>query len=75
VSTTSFSPYIGANVGFANYESSFVESDGLIYGGQAGFVVGATENIDIDLGYRYSLSETEELDHIGSFIFAVNYLY
>jgi opacity protein-like surface antigen len=75
VSTTAFSPYIGANIGYANYESSFVESDGMIYGGQAGFVIGATENIDLDFGYRYSLSDTEELDHIGSFIFAVNYLY
>jgi len=73
--TTTFAPYIGLNVGYANYESTFVESDGLIYGAQAGFVVSATENIDLDLGYRYSLSDTEELDHIGSFIFAVNYLY
>lgn len=75
VSTAPLSPYIGANVGYANYESSYVEASGLIYGGQAGLIVGATENFDLDFGYRYSLSGTEELDHIGSFIFAVNYIY
>lgn len=75
VSSTAFSPYIGANVGYANYESSYVDASGIIYGGQAGFVVGATENIDLDFGYRYSLSETEELDHVGSFVFAINYVY
>jgi len=75
LSETTFSPYIGANVGYANYESTFVDASGILYGGQAGFVVGATENIDLDFAYRYSLSETEELDHVGSFVFAVNYIY
>lgn len=75
LSETPLSPYIGANVGYANYESSFVDASGIIYGGQAGFIVGATENIDLDFAYRYSLSQTDELDHIGSFVFAVNYIY
>lgn len=75
LSDIAFSPYIGGNVGYANYESSYVDASGIIYGGQAGFVVGATENIDLDFAYRYSLSETDELDHVGSFVFAVNYIY
>jgi opacity protein-like surface antigen len=75
VSTTPLSPYVGANIGYANYESSFVDASGMTYGGQAGLVIGATENVDLDFGYRYSLSKTDEFDHIGSFIFAINYVY
>jgi hypothetical protein len=70
---STFKPYIGANIGYANYESSYVEDSGFIYGGQAGFVINTMGIVDLDFSYRYSLSNTDELDHIGSFIFAMNY--
>ena len=70
-----FRPYIGANIGYASYESTFVEDSGLLYGGQAGIVVNIAEVIDLDLGYRYSLSDAEALDHIGSVLFGVNYIF
>jgi len=72
---TSVRPYVGINLGYANYESSFIDSSGFLYGGQAGVVVGITPQIDLDISYRYSLSEMDEMDHIGSVMFGINYLF
>lgn len=74
-SESMFRPYIGANVGYANYESSFVEDSGMLYGAQAGFVVNVAETVDLDFAYRYSLSSGDALDHVGGFVFAMNYLF
>ena len=68
-------PFIGANVGYANYESTFLDDSGFIYGGQAGVVIGITPQIDLDISYRYSLSEIGIMDHASSFTFGVNYLF
>lgn len=72
---TTFSPYFGANVGYANYESSFVDESDMIYGGQAGLVIDVMESVDLDFAYRYSWSNGDALDHVGGFIFSVNYIY
>lgn len=68
-------PYIGGNIGYANYESSFVEDSGMLYGAQGGIVVEAGEMINLDLGYRYQLSDTDALDHIGSIVFGISYIF
>ncbi len=72
---SSFRPFIGLNVGYANYESTLIEDDGFLYGGQAGFVLNVAETVDLDLGYRYSLSNADALDHTTSIVFGLNYLY
>ena len=77
----SFKPYIGVNIGYMNYESDrtlhmfSIDESGMLYGAQAGFVLGVTESIDLDLLYRYSLTDAKNTDHIGSFVFGINYLY
>ncbi len=68
-------PYIGLNVGYASYESTFVEDSGFLYGAQAGIVLGIAEMVNLDLGYRYSLSDADALDHIGSAVFGINYIF
>jgi hypothetical protein len=68
-------PYIGVNIGYANYESSYVEDSGFLYGAQAGIVLEAGDMINLDLGYRYTLSDLDALDHIGSIVFCVHYLF
>ncbi len=79
---SSVEPYIGANVGYVNYESeNNIDMSGFIYGLQAGVVFKVTENVEADLMYRYSLSNATqddrnaELDHIGSIVFGINYVY
>ena len=70
-----FRPFIGVNVGYINYESTLIDEDGFVYGAQAGFAVNVAESIDLDLSYRYSLSDCDPVDHMGSIVFGVNYLY
>jgi len=72
---SAFRPFIGLNVGYANYESSYVEDSGILYGAQAGIVLEVAEMINMDLGYRYSLSDIDTLDHIGSVVFGVHYIF
>jgi len=68
-------PYIGANIGYANYESTFVEESGLTYGGQAGIIIKSGDTLDIDLAYKYSLGQVEALNSIGSVTLGLNYIY
>ena len=68
-------PYIGANVGYANYESTFVDESGFLYGGQIGMAMRAGESVDIDLTYRYSLGGFDELNSVSSITLGINYLY
>jgi len=68
-------PFIGGNIGYAHYESTLVDANGLLYGAQAGVVVGVDENIDLDLSYRYSLMQVDAVNNTGSIVFGFNYLY
>ena len=68
-------PFVGANVGYAHYESTLVDANGLLYGGQAGVVVGVSANIDLDLSYRYSLMQVNAVNNTGSIVFGFNYVY
>ncbi len=75
-------PFIGGNMGYVNYESdNNIDMSGFIYGAQAGMVISITDTIDLDLMYRYSLSNATQddrdaaLDHIGSIVFGINYVY
>jgi len=77
-----FQPYLGINVGYMNYESTNnIDMSGFVYGGQVGVLFSVTEKIDIDLMYRYSLSNATQddrdasLDHVGSIVFGINYVY
>lgn len=68
-------PYLGANIGYGRYESTFVDESGVVYGGQAGVVIRSGESLDIDLSYRYSLGQVTALNGISSVTVGVNYLY
>lgn len=71
-------PFIGANMGYINYESTNnIDMSGFIYGIQAGVVLSITEHVDIDVQYRYSLgsNSSDALDSIGSAVIGINYLY
>ncbi len=77
-----FKPFLGANVGYLNYESTNdIDMSGLVYGAQTGVVFSITDSIDMDLLYRYSLSNATQddhdagLDHIGGVVFGLNYIY
>ena len=80
--SSAIKPYIGINAGYINYESTNdIDMSGFVYGAEAGIVFSAADNVDLDLMYRYSLSNATQddrdasLDHVGSIVFAVNYLF
>jgi hypothetical protein len=72
-----FKPYLGGHIGWMKYVDSAVgvEDSGYVYGGQVGVVLNVLQEVDFDFGYRYSISNLDKVDDIGSFLFAVNYLY
>jgi len=76
---TNIKPYLGLNIGYLAYESTFIDEGDFVYGGQAGLVVNM-DNIDLDLSYRYSLyygsnEDTSTVDEMGSIMFGINYLF
>lgn len=74
-SDSAIRPFVGANVGWFNYESTQVDVSDFLYGGQAGVVYGVSDSIDLDLSYRYSLSASDQVNDMSSIIFGLNYLY
>ncbi len=71
-----FKPYLGAHLGWLRYSDDISLSDnGLAYGGQMGLALNVLNQVDFDLGYRYSIVDTQKVSDIGSFVFSVNYLY
>jgi len=68
-----FIPYIGAHGGYASYESDFIQGDGYVYGGQVGVIVDLMPELSIDVNYRYSLGDADELNSYGTFVIALDY--
>lgn len=74
-SESTIRPFVGANVGWFNYESTLVDVSDFLYGGQAGVVVGVSDSIDLDLSYRYSLSASDQVNDMSNIVFGLNYIY
>jgi len=68
-------PFLGINVGYMNYQTTDIDESSFLYGGQLGVVYRVTKNIEIDLMYRYSLANSDNVDHIEGIIFGLNYIY
>ncbi len=72
---STFDPYVGLNMGYGNYQSTGINANGFMYGAEAGVVISVLNSLDVDFGYRYSLSTIKPFDHMGSAIVAFNYFY
>ncbi len=69
-------PYIGLNGGYANYEAKGgYNENGFTYGGQTGLVYDLSDNIDIDLNYKYSIGAAASFDHVGNVGIGISYKY
>lgn len=77
----SLKPYMGANVGYMNYESDHTDPElkigesGFVYGAQVGFTIGLMDTIDLDVMYRYSITDAAHTDHIQSAVVGINYIF
>lgn len=71
-----FQPYIGLDLGYLNYETVGTgNKGGAAYGGAAGVNFVVNEHVDLDLEVRYLFASQDEVDHIGSVNFSLNYFY
>jgi opacity protein-like surface antigen len=70
-----FKPYLGGHVGWLKYTDGNIDDQGFVYGTQAGLAWNVIKEVDFDFGYRYSFSDVNKVNDIGSVVFAVNYLY
>jgi len=54
--TSKIRPYFGLSVGTLklNYKKKNIDKNGYKYGAKAGFVIYATDHIDVDISYHYS---------------------
>ena len=76
IDATLFKPYLGGHIGWMRYTDTLSLNDaGLVYGGQAGLAWNLSQEVDLDLGYRYSLTNIKEVESINSVVFGMNYLY
>ena len=79
--TPSIRPYLGINLGYMNYESDAdgiaddIDQSGFLYGGQVGFTIELMQSLDLDVMYRYSLTNADQVDHIEGLVIGINYLY
>lgn len=70
-----FKPYMGGHIGWLKYDGNDISDEGFIYGAGAGLAWNVIKEVDFDFGYRYSFSDIERVNDIGSVVFAINYLY
>lgn len=72
-----FRPYLGATLGYLHYEDiSSLGDNGYYYGGNFGFLIYATDTVDIDLSYHYyKVSELDPLDTMRGPSLSIHYFY
>lgn len=65
-------PYLGASAGYLQYE----KEDGYYYGGNFGFLLYASDTVDIDLSYHYyQINKAEPLDSMQGAGLSIHYFY
>jgi opacity protein-like surface antigen len=75
-----FKPYLSGHIGYLKHiadgnTNSGIDEKGMLYGGGLGLVWNVLDEVDFDLGYRYSITELSELDSFDAVTLGVNYIY
>ena len=68
-------PYAGVNAGALSLDTETENIKSLTYGGQVGATMSVTNNIDLDVGYRYNLSTSDKIDHTSGIAVGFHYKY
>lgn len=66
---TAFTPYVGAGLGYGWVDDAPDNDSGLAYGLAAGVSMGLTDNIDLDVGYKFRdimISGSDPQEHVVS---------
>ena len=75
IDTYGIRPYAGLNAGLISLDTDTDNVKSLTYGAQIGATMSVTNNIDVDLGYKYNLSSSDRIDHTSGITFGLNYKY
>lgn len=68
-------PYAGLNAGAISQDTQTDTVRTLTYGGQVGATMNITNQVDLDVGYRYNLSASDRLDHTTGLAVGVHFKY
>ena len=70
-----FKPYLSGHLGYIKHKADNISEKGMFYGAGVGLAWNVLDEVDFDLGYRYSFVELDNLDSFDAVTFGVNYLY
>lgn len=70
-----FKPYLGAHVGWIEHIENNIDENGMFYGAGLGLTWTVLDEIDFDFGYKYSVSNLENLKNFDALTFGINYIY
>jgi opacity protein-like surface antigen len=75
-----FKPYLSGHIGYIKHTADGVtnagiDEKGMLYGGGAGLVWNVLDEVDFDLGYRYSFTQLDTLDSLDAVTLGINYIY
>ena len=89
--TAKLRPYLGAVVGYMSYDDNnlniplnldpedselYEETNGFYFGGNFGFIIYASDNVDIDISYHYySVQNLNFLDDLHGATLAMHYFF
>jgi len=68
-------PYVGLNGGVASVDTGSQNVKTLTYGAEAGATMNLSNQIDLDVSYRYNLHSSEYVDSIGTATVGLHYKY
>jgi len=70
-----FKPYLNGHIGYLKHTTKNISEKGMLYGIGAGVAWNVLDEVDFDLGYRYSFTDLANLDTLSTMTFGVNYIY
>jgi len=73
--TFAIRPYAGVNAGGLSLDTQSENVKTITYGGQVGATMNVTNNIDLDIGYRYNLATSDLVDHTSNITVGLHYKY
>ena len=68
-------PYFGLNVGGISIDTTEKNVKSLTYGAQVGATMNLTNQLDLDIGYRYNLATSESIDRVHGATIGLHYKY
>jgi opacity protein-like surface antigen len=70
-----FKPYLSGHIGWIKHTADNLSENGMLYGGGLGLAWNVLDEVDFDLGYRYSVTQLDNLDSLDAVTLGVNYIY